>query len=259
MPGGLPRREVLRGGLVSVAAALGHLPGCAAGPPAEEPFTPPGAGGIPRRILGNTGIEIPLVGLGTAILSGGIGTTMDDQELESTAAIVSQALDLGMNYIDTASAYGEVQRAVGLALQGRREDAFLVTKLWADSAEQAEAQLSSSLADLGTDFVDLLYLHDLGERNLDLALGPGGAWEFILQQKAAGVARLVGATGHHLPERMTGFIGRGEADVVMTPINYVDVHTYNFEQAALQPAREQGMGFLAMKVFGGAAGGGLPG
>ena len=61
--------------------------------------------------------------------------------------------------------------------------------------------------------------------------------------------------GHHLPERMTDFIGRGEADVVMTPINYVDVHTYNFEQAALQPAREQGMGFLAMKVFGGAAGG----
>lgn len=112
------------------------------------------------RTLGRTGVQVSEVGLG----GNQFGTTCDDAR---TAAIVHRALDLGVNFIDTAESYGmgRSEEALGKALAGRWDDVILATKTgWGDepgklSRRRVQARLEGSLRRLGTDRVDLYYLH----------------------------------------------------------------------------------------------------
>jgi len=75
---------------------------------------------------------------------------------------------------------------------------------------------------------------------------------WLLKQKKAGKARFVGISGHNRPGRFPRFLNSGEVDVLLTVVNFVDRHTYNFEGDVLPVARKNNVGVVAMKVFGGA-------
>ena len=97
----------------------------------------------------NNGIKMPMAGIGTFLLS--------PDEAESA---VLHALEDGYRLIDTANAYLN-EKAVGRAMQGsglKREDIFLETKLWPSFYQQADA-VDKTLARLGTDYIDLLLIH----------------------------------------------------------------------------------------------------
>ncbi len=125
---------------------------------------------LPTRSLGRSGLEAGAVGLGcmsfSGIYGGYDGTGADE--------VINRALDLGVTLLDTADVYGPhiSEEAVGQAIKGRRDEAVLATKfgivvdpsssngLGVDGRpEYVRSSIDGSLARLGTDHVDLYYLH----------------------------------------------------------------------------------------------------
>lgn len=200
---------------------------------------------LSRRVLGRTKLEVTAMTLGAAPC--GIA---GDVSVEEVSQIVNLAIDLGVNFVDTSPKYGKSEEGIGKALGARRKEIHLATKVWADTIADAEQSLSNSLKTLKTDYVDVLYFHHLGDRLVDKARNPDGVFTWLLKQKQAGRCRFVGISGHNLPARFTAFLESGDVDVVLMAMNYVDRHTYNFEEKILPLARRRNAGVVAMKVFG---------
>ncbi|HTU63932.1 MAG TPA: aldo/keto reductase, partial [Polyangiales bacterium] len=211
---------------------------------------PMAAGGLPRAMLGNTGVSVPIVGLGTSRL-GQRGGTPNQADFDNMVQVFTKALDLGVEYVDTGAAYGRAEEALGKVLAGRRDKVFLATKLFTNTYSQAQMLFERSLERLGTDHVNLLHLHSVGQRDIDTVLSLEGAWRYILEQKAMGRARFVGITGHNNPPNFMRMLATDEVDVMMTIMNFVDHSTYGFSKTVREEALARGVGVMAMKVFGG--------
>jgi uncharacterized protein len=239
-PSRISRRSFVQAaGLAASAAALGNavdaLPAVAT----------PSDGSLRRRVLGRTKLEVTAMTLGAAPC--GIAS---DVSVEEVSQIANLAIDLGINFIDTSPKYGKSEEGIGKALGARRKEIHLATKIWADTIPEAEQSLANSLKTLKTDYLDVLYFHHLGERLVDKAREPDGVFTWLLKQKQAGKCRFVGISGHNLPARFAPFLQSGDVDVILVAINFVDRHTYNFEEQVLPLARKHNAGVVAMKVFG---------
>jgi len=241
------RTFVRRGGMLAGGILLGAEPTAVpAAEPAHEPKhpapnTPPGE--LPRRVLGRTGVPVTTLALGTA--------PCGKRPPREIADLVNAALDEGIRYVDTSEKYGNSQEGVGLGLGRRRKDVFLATKVFANSIKEAERSISTSFKLLKTDCFDLLYYHGLGCLNIEGAMDPDGVFTWLVKQKKAGKCRFLGVSAHKLPARCAQFIESGEVDVLMTLANFVDRHTYGFEEKVFPLARKHNLGIVAMKVFGG--------
>jgi len=213
---------------------------------AAETTAKAGSAELPRRVLGKTGLSVTCMTLGTAPSGLAKNSTPED-----VARVVNLALDLGVNFVDTSPGYGKAEEGVGLALGRRRKEILLATKVRADTIPDAEQKLAKSLATLKTDYLDVLYLHDLGDRDVKRARDPDGVFTWLLKQKQAGKCRFVGVSGHNLPGRFPAFLETGQVDVILVTVNFVDRYTYAFEEKVLPPAQKHEVGVVAMKVFGG--------
>jgi predicted aldo/keto reductase-like oxidoreductase len=201
---------------------------------------------LPRRALGRTGVEITALTLGTAPCG-----FAKPHSPRNVADCVSTAIDLGITAIDTAPAYDCGEEGVGLGLGQRRKEVFLSTKVLADTIADAEKSFSNSLKVLKTDCVDLAYFHHVGDRKVDIARNPDGVFTWLLKQKQAGKCRFVGISGHNRPAKFVGLLESGEVEVLLVVVNFVDRHTYKFEENILPLAQKHKTGIVAMKVFGG--------
>lgn len=205
---------------------------------------------FPQRVLGRTGRKVSTLALGTWPCG-----KSSDVDIPAVEQLVDESLKLGINFVDAANVYGKAEEAIGIALEGRRSEVFLTSKVWADTAEEAENSLQESLKKLRTDYVDLMYIHSIGNRDTKKVLGQGGSLEYLLRKKEEGVVRHIGISGHHLPEKFLPVIRTGKIDVLMVAMNFVDRHTYGFETKVLPVALEHKMGIACMKVYGGMKGG----
>ncbi|WP_267898782.1 aldo/keto reductase [Saccharopolyspora rhizosphaerae] len=119
----------------------------------------------PRRRLGRHGPEVSALGYGAMGLSGVYGTA-DDAE---SARLLDQLLDLGVNFLDTADVYGDGhnERLISGLLAQRRDEVVLATKFGANKEtgggkpDYVRQAVDASLSRLGTDHIDLYYLHRL--------------------------------------------------------------------------------------------------
>ena len=199
---------------------------------------------LPQVTLGKTGAAVPLLGLGTA--PGGFG-------LEDTAAIelFERAIDLGLTYVDTAPGYERAQSQLKHIVPRRRDELFLVSKTHTAEYQEALDQVAKNRQALGTDHLDLMYVHSLGHLDVDRVLAKDGALAGLREAQRRGWTRYVGITAHHAPWKSAKVLREAEIDVCMFALNFADRHTYNFEEQVLPLARAQNAGVAAMKVYGG--------
>ncbi|HZO91584.1 MAG TPA: aldo/keto reductase [Chthonomonadaceae bacterium] len=197
-----------------------------------------------RRILGRTGRELSLVGLGGVVL---VGMTQAEAD-----AIVGEALDRGVNYFDVAPSYGqdqETEKRLGPALERRRHEVFLACKTGQRSKEGASEELRRSLKNLRTDYFDLYQLHAISTReDIEKIFGPGGAMEAFLEARDAGLVRHLGFSAHSV-EAAIAAMDRFDFDSALFPINFVTYYEGNFGPQIIAKAQEKGVARLALKAM----------
>lgn len=199
---------------------------------------------IPKRILGRTGQEVTILGLGG---EGVLRTFGQDKE---ACALVNRALDLGITYCESARAYSGSEAYYGKALKERRKDIFLTSKSHARDKAGALAHLHETLKNMRTDHLDLWQVHDVREEGeLAEIFGPRGAIEAFIEAKQQGKTRFIGVTGHHDPLMIRKCIERFDFDTVLMPVNPGEPQYKSFLSGVLPLARERGMGIIGMKVY----------
>lgn len=201
---------------------------------------------LPSRVFGKTGERVPIFGLGT----GPSGMGMSDDE---AIRLYKRAMELGVTYIDMAPGYDRAQSQLSRALKGMRDGVFLTTKVPTADGEAFTKGIEDNLKTLKTDYVDLAYIHSVGKQDIDTLLADGGSLEALLKVKERGLARFIGFTAHNKPGNAVRILETcDELDAVMGAMNFIDRHTYGFEERVLPLAAKQGLGVAAMKVYGGA-------
>jgi aryl-alcohol dehydrogenase-like predicted oxidoreductase len=238
------RRDFLRVGAGSAALLLGNsLPLRA------------DTGKLPQRMLGKTGVKVPILGMGTVA----VGNLPNEKE---ALRLLNKAIDLGVTYIDTAppktriallTGYAKAQQYLKIILKERRKEVFIVTKCLENDGSKTIDLLKKNLDELGVEQVDLAYTHSIGHAVYDLEalVGDQGPMAMLEKAKKEGLTRFVGITGHNRPEKFAQVIARRDIDVMMNAVNVVDRHTYAFEDVVWPIARKKNIGLAAMKVFGG--------
>jgi aryl-alcohol dehydrogenase-like predicted oxidoreductase len=207
---------------------------------------PKASGEIPRRALGRTGVEV------SALALGGYHIGLAKSEREA-ARIVREALDAGLDFMDNAWEYhdGRSEELMGKALEGRRHEAFLMSKVCSHGRDRRVAmrQLEESLRRLKTDYLDLWQIHEVVyENDPDLHFAPGGAVEALEQAKREGKVRFVGFTGHKHPDIHLKMLSHGfPFDACQFPLNCFDATFRSFEQRVLPEVIRQGIAPLGMK------------
>jgi len=188
------------------------------------------------RKLGRTGLKVSAIGLGCAQLG--------SSDTDYAASIVRRALELGVNYFDTARMYRDSEIKVGLGLKGQREKVIVTTKTTAKTKDEAWQQVRESLERLQTDYVDICHLHGLWEgEDMDTRLGPGGALEALLEARDQGLVRHIGCTSH-ISDVLVEALGRFDFEVILVPMNIVEREPL---EALIPLCQEKGVGVTIMK------------
>lgn len=200
-------------------------------------------GQIPRKAFGSTGFQASILGLG------GGNVAISEISEEVGVQIVKRAIDLGINYIDTADCYGKSEEIIGEALGPCRHEVFLATKYDARDAKGARELLNRSLKRLQTDYIDLYQLHGLGsEKELNQIFALDGAMKTVLKAKEEGKVRFLGISGHSNPQVVVEALKRFPFTSVLIPINVIESI---FLETVLPIAQEKNVAIVAMKVGGG--------
>jgi aryl-alcohol dehydrogenase-like predicted oxidoreductase len=200
------------------------------------------------RILGKTGLQVSELALGGLFLASWFA------DAEQSAATVRRAVELGVNYIDTAPGYGNSEEALGRALATVDRPVILSTKLGGrpqpfrpqDKGDLLRS-VEESLRLLGRETIDILMIHEPDRpgqydwwRDWESFRGP--VLDVLDELKRAGTIRftgLGGTTAYELPH----IIRTGRFDVVLTAFNY-SLLWREAESAVLPAAQEQGMGII---------------
>ena len=206
------------------------------------------------RRLGNTQLLVSEIALGTVELGLDYGIPADGSHLrppESEAIrLLNHALDLGINFIDTARAYGNSEELIGKALHHRRGEYLLATKLCPlqaadldapDLSGRIRASVEKSLRMLQTDCIDLLMIHSAPIEVIERA---GAILETLQTIQQAGHVRYVGASVYG----DAGFaaVQRGGFDCLQIAYNALDRVA---EKELLPAAASRGVGIVARSVL----------
>lgn len=206
---------------------------------------------IPRRVLGKTGVKV------SALILGGVVVMKEAPTARfHPAELANAALDAGINYFDTAPAYGNGQseRNYGEVLETRRNEVFLATKTGNRSYDGAMREVEASLKRLRTDRLDLLQIHGVkAEEDFTKWEKSDGVLKALCKLRDEKVTRFIGVTGHESAESMRRAIELFDFDTVLTTFNPT-TRRLPYQRLVLPLARKKKMGILAMKVMGGGLG-----
>jgi aryl-alcohol dehydrogenase-like predicted oxidoreductase len=212
---------------------------------AGNPFD---ANGLPTRVLGKTGLKVPLIVMGC----GSRFCTVTDPE--QSTEILTYALDNGFYYWDTAHdyVYNNVvsEERLGLVLKDRRDEVFLSTKLGERTYDGGMRQLEESLNRLQTDHLDILQIHLIRSlEDVDAICSENGVLKVLQKAKDEKISRFIGFTGHIDAQAMTEMQSRHDFDTMLIALNHYAERKGDFENHAIPSAAEKGMGVLVMKVI----------
>ncbi|MDE2855776.1 MAG: aldo/keto reductase [Chloroflexota bacterium] len=171
---------------------------------------------IPKKSFGRTGHESTRTLFGAAAFS-----SVSQDEADRTMELL---IERGVNHIDTAASYGDAELRLGPWMETHRAAFFLATKTGERSYDGAKAEFERSLRRLRVSQVDLIQLHNLvGEDEWEVAMGPGGALEYLIEAREQGLVKHIGVTGHYVA--IAGMhqrsLERFDFDSVLLPYNYL--------------------------------------
>lgn len=250
----LNRRKILQYG--TVAGLAGNLLGSGKGVNGSEPNEASEVQSYKR--LGRTELEISDISFGSSQLRSG----QED--------IVRHAMDLGINYIDSAHNYsrGQSEQVIGNAIKGKRDKVYLVSKAQTTSKwtkQQLMEHLEDSLKRLKTDYIDVYMNHAVNK----VAVIKNPEWHaFVEAAKQDGKIRFSGMSGHagRLNECLEYAIEEDLVDVLLVAYNFgqdpsfLAKLTRDFDRIVRQPelpdllkkAKDKDIGTVAMKTLHGA-------
>jgi aryl-alcohol dehydrogenase-like predicted oxidoreductase len=191
---------------------------------------------LERRALGESGIQVPAIGLGTWHV-----LDVRGREESSRHEVVRAALEEGANLFDSSPMYGEAERVLGDALEEYgRDRAIVATKVWTSNDREAERQIERSLGYFGGR-VELYQVHNLVavERRLDT----------LLRLKDEGRVRAVGATHYSRAAfgDLASVMRSGRVDFVQAPYNAAET---SVTEEILPLAQDRGLGVIVMVPLG---------
>ena len=171
---------------------------------------------IPKKAFGRSGHLSARTLFGAAAFS-----SVTQDEADRTMELL---IEFGVNHIDTAAGYGDSEMLIGPWMETHRDHFFLATKTNERAYDSAKAQFERSLRRLRVSQVDLIQLHNLlGEDEWEVAMGPGGALEYLIEAREQGLAKYIGVTGHEVA--IAGMhqrsLERFDFDSVLLPYNYL--------------------------------------
>jgi aryl-alcohol dehydrogenase-like predicted oxidoreductase len=183
-----------------------------------------------RRRLGGSGLEVPVVGFGTY-------RTFDVSDAGQIFPVVDAALDGGASLFDSSPMYGQAERVLGEALDGRRDRVMVATKVWTEDDREAERQVERALGYYGG-LIDVYQVHNLV------------AWENRLARleklRDAGQVRAVGIT-HYRPQafgELMRIMRSGRVTCIQVPYN---PREREVEREVLPLAAELNIGVIVMR------------
>lgn len=199
---------------------------------------------LPKRELGKTGADVTILGLGG---EGILRTYGYEREAED---LIHRAIDLGINYFESARAYSGSESYYGRSLKERRKEIFLTSKSHARSKRGALLHLEETLRNMKTDHLDLWQVHDVRtDEEIEEIFGPHGALEAFVEARDKGLVRFIGVTGHHDPLITRRCLERFEFDTVLIPVNPAEPAYKSYLTEVIPAARKKGMGIVGMKVY----------
>ncbi|MGC8491567.1 MAG: aldo/keto reductase [Syntrophobacteraceae bacterium] len=189
------------------------------------------------RKLGNSGLLVPAVGMGT-------WRTFDIRgkaAIANARLVVDSAIAAGATFFDSSPMYGEAERVLSQTLQGRRDAVQIATKVWADTASQGRAQAKLSLLYF-EGRIELYQIHNLLLWKEHL--------EMIEQLRGKGKVLAIGATHYNSLSflELRRVMESGRIDAVQIPYN---IEQREVEKDILPLAEELGLGVVIMRPFGG--------
>ena len=211
--------------------------------------TQPSAEGMPTRLLGKTGVRVSCLGIG------GSHASRMREEAEA-ARFFHTAVDNGITFMDNAWEYtgGRAEEIMGraLAVNGKRKQCFLMTKVCDRDYDGAMKQLEESLTKLRTDYLDLWQFHECNYYNDPEYLVEKGGLKAALEAKKQGKVRFIGFTGHKHPDIHNKMLRLDFAwDACQMPNNIMDSGFESFRQQTMPFCLERGIGIVGMKGCGG--------
>ena len=176
---------------------------------------------------------------------------------EDAVRVIRAAIDHGVRFIDTAWDYGmgRSEELMGQAIDGRRSELFVMTKVCARDRAGALANLDDSLRRLRVDVIDLWQFHEINyATDEELTFAADGAAEAAEQALRDGKVRFIGCTGHKDPAYLMAML-RHEFpwSTVQMPVTVLDRHYKSFIDTVLPEAQRRGIGVIGMKALGGRA------
>jgi len=194
-----------------------------------------------KRRLGRTNLNVSVIGFG--------GIPIIQASVEDACHMIRRAYELGINYFDTARAYGNGEEKLGMALEDVRDKVVIATKTHQRTREDAaRAGLKQSLRNLRTDRIDIVLLHGIDdEKTLEQAMGAEGSLSALKEARSQGKLNFIGISGHRTPI-LAKAMRTGEFDIILVPFNIVNREA---AEDLFSLAKELDIGVVVMKPFGG--------
>lgn len=203
---------------------------------------------LPKRPLGKTGLEVSVISLSTSQLTA--GKLMDALMLNKTARMLNLAIDLGINFIETSTSYGN-QEKIGDVMKKRRNEVVLGIKSHKRKRIDLLADLHQSLKELQTDNVDILLI-DRADTMLDIEdiFGENGALAAAQEARREGMVKHIGISGTTRPTLLTYALEKFDFDVVESAFSPIDHLINGTDQTLLPVARSKNVGVIAKRIYG---------
>ena len=201
------------------------------------------------RKLGKQGIEVGVIGLGIEHLK--------KNPREEIVEVIQETVALGVNYFDLIWSYPHIISAVGEGIKGNRDKVTLAAHLGScyrgekyvrnRTPKKCRETFEEVLGNLGTDYVDVINLHYLSEKDWHKVFKPGGVFDLAKELVEEGKARSIGASTHDL-NLLRKIAPMTEINSVMFQVNMAN-HRLPGRDEAFKLCADNGKGIIAMKPF----------